>query len=128
MGRLMAEGLVQRHGLSRIEIRERKRILKVQIRGRVECTRDVLVIVDKWLEARYNRRGQCEVRGFSYSYQACLRDEKQLLRYDSAHGLGELHRHEYDLVTGEESDLRLIALDDLPPLDEVIREALEKAP
>lgn len=124
MQTLMDEGLVLRSRLSRIEIGGKK-LQKVQIRGRVECARDVVIVVDKWLEARYNHRNQCEVRGFSYSYEACLRGGRQLVRYDSAHGLDRLHRHTYDPRTGKEIDEQPIALGDLPSLSDFIREGVQ---
>jgi hypothetical protein len=68
-----------------------------------------------------------EVKAYSYSYHAWREgSEAGVLRYDSAHGLDELHRHFFD-AKGEEIEIRFIPLGDLPTLAGVIEEAVELA-
>ena len=101
---LANSGKVLRDGLSIIETRDGKELLAVNIRGHIECASDVLIFVDKWLEARRNQHGHYEVQGYSYSYHAWIRNsETTLLRYDTAHGLDGLHCHRLDTKTYEES-------------------------
>jgi hypothetical protein len=76
------------------------------------------------LAVRRSQRGRYEVRGISYSYHAWLREsELDLLRYDTSHGMGELHRHFFD-DQGREVEVRPIVLADLPTLTGVIEEAV----
>lgn len=126
MGDLAKQGIVESDALSFTDIRKGRRIVAVHIEGRIDCTSNVTIFVDKWLDVRRNRRGQYEVRGSSYSYNAWLRgSNKQMLRYDSAHGLEELHRHTFDSAGHESREI--ILLDDLPTLDRVILEAVASA-
>lgn len=129
MERLLDEQLVQRDTLTFRESfqqqqgRKRKLVL-VQLRGRVECVHGVVVSVYKRLEVRSPKKGQPEVCTRSYNYHAWIPAKKQdLLRYDDAHG--PLHRHIFDTAKGRETAMEAVALDDLPTLDEVIREAIE---
>lgn len=127
MQRLEESGLVLRNRLTFTEVRDGGRPQQVQVRGRIECANDVVVFVDKWLEVRRGRQGRNEVRAFSYSYHAWIwSSRRQLLRYDSAHGLHALHRHRFDPHTGEEQ-VTAVSLKDLPTLDGVIREAVDLA-
>jgi len=121
---LVNEGVVLHDGLSFVAYFDRGLPARVNLRGRVHCRDGVVLMVDKWLEVRRNARGQDEVRGYSYTYEAWrLPGENQVLRYDSSHGLDNLHRHSFDPVTGDEVEVVTIALDQLPTLDRVIREA-----
>lgn len=127
MENLLNEGVVLRDGLSRNETTFRRQIRQVQIRGRVECARDVIVFIDKWLLARRNAGGRIEVKGYSYSYQAFHRTSgRQILRYDSAEGLDRLHKHLFNKA-GRETDREPITLSQLPSLDAFIRDAVNRA-
>ena len=95
----------------------------VRIRGRIRCKFGLTIEIDKQLEVDSSTR----VRGFDYSYHAWIEETGQpILRYDSAHGLPDLHRHEFNLTTGQETRTP-ITLDGLPTLDGFIRQAVALA-
>ena len=122
MTNLMHEGLVDEDRLSFREYREGRRLVQVNVEGRVRCKHGVIIEVDKWLDVRRTRRGY-EVMGSSYSYQAWFEgDGREILRYDSAHGMAGLHYHLFD-SDGRER-IVTISLAQLPTLDGFIRQAL----
>jgi hypothetical protein len=124
MRALENEGLALRCELTWTDIPNRRHLELVHIDGRIACRDDVLISVDKWLGVRRAKAGVPEVKGFSYSYHAWLRGSRELIvRYDCAHGLENLHRHWPDARGNERQ--RRIALDYLPTLDELVREAVE---
>ena len=132
MDDLLNEGVVLHNGLSFREITDGQgELLQVQVHGTVSCDRSVVVVVEKWLDVRRDRRGHREVKGRSYSYGAYSEKSGQpILRYD-CHGWGgveQLHKHVFDPRSGRETRNEPIALDALPPLDGVIREAVAAAP
>jgi hypothetical protein len=125
--RLVKEGKVLRDVLSFIETADGQKLVTVNIRGRIECAGDVLVFVDKWLDVRRGRKNRYEVKGYSYSYHAWLRNTSRTpLRYDTAHGFEGLHRHRFVPAEGREVAER-ISLDQLPTLTGFIEEALQIA-
>jgi len=126
MDRLFGEQVVLHDHLDFIEIHG-EALDAVQIVGHVECSGGVILAVDKWLDVRRDAHGRSEVRGVSYSYHAWRRNEHDLLRYDTAHGLDELHRHDFDPETGREIGVHRVPLEELPTLDGVIREAVALA-
>ena len=124
MDSLEAEGLVQRDTLTFREIRTPGGALAaVNLRGRIECCERIVIAVNKWLDTAINDWSQLVVQGRSYSYHAWVRarPRRDLLRYDDGHG--ELHRHFFD-ATGVEVGIQPVALDSLPRLDLLIREAV----
>lgn len=130
MDGLLNEGVVLHDGISFRESKVRNKVIKVRMSGRVRCARGVLAVVDKWLDVRRNAGGHLEVKGESYSYHAYLpASGRQILRYD-CHGthVTQLHKHTYNPKTGAEIDAEPIALNQLPPLDEFIRDAVNRAP
>lgn len=126
MRNLIDEGLVIQDHLVFEEVTEGRRLIQVHIVGQIECSHDLIIAVDKWLDVTRRRR-QYVVQGSSYSYHAWLRHSRHILRYDSAHGLERLHRHQFDFETGDEQ-VSQIQIDELPSLDEFIREALSLVP
>lgn len=121
---LFDEGIVLLDGLVFEEHRTGRVLTDVHIAGRISCADSLMVEVDKWLEADGSRDPL--VRGYSYSYQAWVAEtEREVLRYDSAHGLGNLHCHVFDLRTGDETVIPC-PLDRLPSLDGFIRIALRR--
>lgn len=127
MDRLEREGLVLRNELSFVDILGSKgERLQVQLTGWIECRDRVRIFVDKWMEVGVRDDGRESVRTYSYSYHGCFRDGREILRYDSAHGLADLHRHRIDPASGHEVR-EGVALDALPTLDGVIRETLDLA-
>jgi hypothetical protein len=126
MSALAKEGVVLRDGLTFTETRDHKELVAVQIRGYIECAGNLLVFVDKWLDVRRGKQRRYEVRGTSYSYHAWVRGSgATLLRYDSAHGLDQLHRHR--LIADGSEIVEPIHLGMLPTLTGFIREALDSA-
>lgn len=127
MAALNESGLVIRSGLSIIETRAARQgheLLKVNITGRIECASRVLIVVDKWLDVRRGRQRRYEVKGYSYSYHAWVRNTRcNLIRYDTAHGIERLHRHRLNTMNGQ-MEYHEIELCDLPTLSDFIVEAL----
>ncbi len=124
MRALEREGLVISDGLTFHEVRfgRRKILVQVNIRGHIQCTDDLLIDVDKWLEVDQRRN----VRGVSYSYHAWLvAADRQVLRYDMSHGIDELHCHLFDMRSGQETAVIPVSLDRLPSLDAFIRIAVK---
>ncbi len=120
MTELLDSGTVLRDNLSRVETRDGGELVAVRIHGSIECAGDLLVVVDKWLDVRQNERGQHQVRGRRYVYQALVRKTGvTILRYDNSHGDDLLHRH----VAGEDEPAP-ISLDELPTLAGFIEESL----
>lgn len=116
------EGLIIANHLIFDEIRQGKKLIQVNIRGRIECTYGLCIFVDKWLEFDAGRN----VRGYSYSYHAWLTETNQeVIRYDSAYGLSDLHCHLFDLKTGTEH-IYPVPMDRLPTLDAFIRIAIKQ--
>jgi hypothetical protein len=124
---LMQDGVVRRHSLSIYEVQDdRSELLKVNIRGRILCDQNVVIRIDKWLAVRRHPRGHLEVKGTDYAYHAWLRGAgRNLIRYCTAHGLGDLHYHAFDLVTGDETEQVRIDLRALPLLADFIQQAVE---
>jgi hypothetical protein len=101
-------------------------LIEVGITGLVECVSDITIGVDKFLEVRRLPTGVQQVRGKEYRYHARHRKlERNLIRYDTAHGLDDLHVHIYDLVTGEMTSIPRIPKALLPTLGDFIRQAVE---
>jgi hypothetical protein len=115
------EGIIVENHLVFDEIRQGRRLLQVNIRGRIQCEYGLSVFVDKWLEVDPGQN----VRGYSYSYQAWMSESNQeVIRYDSAYGLNDLHCHLFDLNTGRES-IYPVPMHRLPTLDAFIRIAMK---
>lgn len=117
------EGTIVNNQLTTLEIPNRPNLETVNITGRIVCAQSVLIAVDKWLEARRNEGGHIEVKGYSYTYHAWISGEPAIVRYDSSHGIDDIHRHYVDPSTGKDYP-EPIPLSDLPTLNEFILEAL----
>lgn len=130
MDALAAEGIVISDTLTFIEVRDERsgELVAVNLRGRIRCVDDVVIMVDKWLGVRRGRDNHHEVLGQSYRYHAWQRgrSRRDLVRYDSAHGLTHLHRHEFD-AAGRETAIVPLDLQTMPRLDLVIQEAVRLA-
>jgi hypothetical protein len=128
MDRLLAEGIVQRDSLSFVEVVNRQsELVGVALAGRVVCSGDVLIRIDKKMEVRRGVRNRHEVRTRYWQYHAWVRarpgrPRKDLVRYDNAHRSG-LHVHLFDRA-GREVEVRALSLDQMPTLDAVIRHAV----
>ncbi len=127
MKALEDQGLVLANHLTITNTTNQGSLVAITFEGIIECADDVYVKVDKLLEARKQANGQVEVEGKYYSYHAGLRlrPTKDLIRYCTAHhGLEGLHRHLFDLQTGEET-VSPIELVELPTLGDFIPYAVE---
>lgn len=123
MDALLSEHLVLHEHLTFTETRDGKDLVLIQLEGFLECQRGLVVHVAKQMEVR-DERGHDQVKTFGYSYHARIPAmNRELLRYDNAHG--PLHRHHFDVGTGNETHTEFITEDDMPTLDGVIREAYE---
>jgi hypothetical protein len=126
--KLSRDGSVVASHLSFYEYENAGELSSVNLRGAILCAESVALHVNKLLDVRRNRRNQIEVKGSYYVYHARLRGQRlNLFRYCSAHGLDQLHCHRFDLKSGLETGRPNIALHELPPLNEVILEAIETA-
>lgn len=129
MQHLAAEGLVRGHAVSFIELRRADgELVRVNVAGEVKCAAGVIVTVDKLLEVRRGRHGRYEVLGRVYRYHAYVAGApvRDLLRYDSSHGIDRLHKHIFD-ARGREIAVEPVAFDSLPTLTGIIREAIALA-
>ena len=93
--------------------------------GEIETASGGVLHVHKRLDVRM-RRGRPQVLTALYNYHALVWREDgatvDLLRYDNSHGdTGTLHRHVFD-DAGRTLREEPIALEELPPLSEVVRE------
>lgn len=126
MEALVAEGLVESDTTEfREAIDARGRLLQVNVRGRVLTTGGAVVIVNKWLEVRADESNRDAVRTSEYDYHAyrVAPARRDLFRYDSCHGLSDLHVHRFDTDGVEVGRPSPVALETMPPLNEVVREA-----
>ncbi len=64
------------------------------------------------------------VKGRDYAYHAWLPPDRPLIRYDNAERHGGFHRHVFNVLTGEELVSEPLTHDDLPTLDQIVREAV----
>jgi hypothetical protein len=100
------------------------RVLEVRLEGRLRCANDVQLDVTKVMDARQGASGP-EVITTYYRYHAHRgQDGTPVVRYDQAHGGPHCHRYARD---GSESAYFILTLDEMPRLDEVVREAVEIA-
>lgn len=91
--------------------------------GAVFCIHDVIVEVAKYYETRV-LDGRLQLRGFSYRYNAHVRNGHNLLRYDNGHADApdEFHRHEFDPDSGLEKEKRILSRHELPVFSDVLTE------
>ena len=129
MDALVEEGVVVRDTLTFRENRDAAgRLVEVNLRGRIETANGGVLVVNKWLDVRHAPRA--EVRTHEYAYHAFVRAaprRRDLFRYDNCHGgLETLHRHAFG-PDGNPTGIEPVAHDELPPLDQIIRETEEAA-
>lgn len=101
---------------------------RIRCIGLLVCQSGIEIEVDKRLNVRMVG-GRIQVRGSRYRYHARIRggqfgrSGRNVLRYDSghAHTPGVYHRHEYDLVTGDDR-LTTLSREEFPVLSEMVDE------
>lgn len=126
MEALEQAGLVLRNHLAFVHTEDDGLLIEVGLSGIIECAQAVFIKVDKSLEVRKVQSGQLQVKGKDYAYHAYLREpQRDLMRYCSAHGLDDLHCHNFDLATGDETDQPRIRIAELPTLGEFIPRAVD---
>jgi len=126
MDALIREGMVISDTTEfREAIDARGRLLQVNLRGRVLTSDGAIVIVNKWLDIRTDGSNRDSVLTSEYDYHAYrfAPPRRDLFRYDSCHGLPDLHVHRFDTDGIEVGGVSSVALDRMPPLNDVIREA-----
>jgi hypothetical protein len=98
---------------------------KVLLAGTISCANDVEIYVTKYMDCRPSPRG-FEVITTYYRYHARRpgRSDAPIVRYDPAHEGPHCHRYARD---GSEAARFTLTLDEMPRLDEVIRDAAETA-
>lgn len=130
MEALRAEGTVTADALEFIESRNSDgAIVTVNLRGRVFCANGGVLVVNKWLEVRYSNQNRLEARTREYMYEGLVPDDagrlQERFRYDNCHGgLATLHCHVFD-GEGRITQVRQLAHEELPYLNEIIRETNE---
>ena len=96
----------------------------MHLQGEIATASGGVLHVSKWLVVRM-LRGRPHVLTAYYSYHGLARHDGEsvdLLRYDNAHGdTGTLHRHVFD-DAGRHLREEPMALEELPPLNLVVRE------
>lgn len=131
MDRLRDEGVVERDTLSFHESEDAEgELALVVLRGRVICSGEVVIRVDKKLMVKRDSHNRWVVKTRFYQYHAWRRNRagrgrRDLLRIDNAHR-ARLHRHIFDSA-GVETEVVDFELEQMPSLDEFIREAVELA-
>ena len=94
----------------------------ISLIGHVICQRNVVLEVEKWLEARYFGN-TLRVRCYSYRYIGWLRGEHLLLKYHNVHeDRDEYHHRVYDPATGEEVQHEVLERYQFPTFPEVLDE------
>jgi len=133
MERLMQEGVVLRDALSFYETFERPtgELVAVTLKGRLQCSDDVTVRVDKRMLVRRGVANRHEVKTIHYQYHAWVRarpdrPRRNLLRYDTNSHRPELHAHLFD-ADGWEVGAQTISLEEMPTLDGFIRHVVTLA-
>lgn len=125
MDSLTTEGVVVNDTLRFIGSVVNARLVKVNLRGRILTQHGAVITVNKWLDVSPGV-GSPRVRTSEYDYHAYVRlddEASDLFRYDNCHGgLETLHRHCF-CVDGTAGPISPVALDQMPPLATVIREA-----
>lgn len=78
----------------------------IQISGEIACSGRIVLAVNKFMEVLDGEGLDTRVQTFQYAYNASVRGQGNLLRYDNVHAHpghpNEHHRHDYDWRTGEE--------------------------
>jgi len=94
--------------------------------GQVYCHHGVIVDVAKYYESRVVG-GRDQMRGFSYRYNAHVRNGHNVLRYDNGHpdAPEEFHRHRFDPATGEEIERHILTRHELPVFSVILDELQE---
>lgn len=95
---------------------------QVRLDGIIHCADGVALDVTKFMDVRYES-GRMEVISTYYRYHAWRpgASGESVVRYDQAHGQPHCHRFERD---GRMSLQTQLTLDEMPRLDEVVREAV----
>lgn len=128
MDRLHDEGVVNRDTLSFFESEDAAgELVLVVLRGRIVCSSDVLIRVDKKMLVARDARNRYMVKTRFYQYHAMVRGRagrprRDLSRIDNAHE-GHLHRHLFD-GTGAELGTIDLELAAMPTLDIFVRDAV----
>ena len=131
MERLRDEGLVAWDTLSFYESEDAGgKLVLVTLQGRIVCSFDVLIRVDKKMLVTRDARNRYMVRTRFYQYHAMVRGRagqprRDLSRIDNAHE-GHLHRHLFD-VAGAELGTVELELAAMPTLDQFVRDAVSAA-
>ncbi len=96
---------------------------EIMLSGDIICEQGVIVHVKKVLETQLGRRGEVQVRGRHYAYNAYRPESGAILRYDNSHWRedDQFDRHEYD-ADGNVTDFRIIPREELPTLAEFLTE------
>jgi hypothetical protein len=100
---------------------------EITLSGDIICEQGVIVHVRKVLETRLGRRGEVQVRGRHYAYNAYRPEVGPILRYDNSHSRDDeqFDRHEYD-ERGHFKAFRIIPRAELPTLAEFLTEVAAK--
>ena len=128
---LRDEGLVARDTLSFYESEDAAgELVLVVLRGRIVCSFDVLIRVDKKMLVTRDARNRYMVKTRFYQYHAMVRGRagqprRDISRIDNAHE-GNLHRHVFDRAGAELTTIKL-ELATMPTLDSFVREAVRAA-
>ena len=98
------------------------------VEGLIVCRNGLLLRVEK--SGDLERTSAQRVRMSLYRYNAWRPGGHNVLRYDNQH-LGDednYHRHEFDLTTGEEVDLRYLNRQEFPVMHQIFGELMKSVP
>ena len=95
------------------------RPVQIELKGDIVCANAVRIAVTKRLETRMGRNRRLEVRTYGYRYHAYV-GARELLRYDNSYDWRNIHRHEFDASTGEQSRVVPVTREQMPTLFEFV--------
>ena len=110
-------------GITYHQINDEESVMAIQ--GHVFCLGNVVLEVEKYLQMMERENGQLFVRGFSYRYHAFVPGEHSLVRYDNSHGEDVYHRHAFEPVTGQETEITDLTRNEFPTFSEILDELEE---
>lgn len=98
--------------------------LFVVLDGRIYCSNNIVLTIFKVFETRYVEKGRLQVRCSVYSYNASIRGQHNILRYDNTHldEYDKYHKHEFDVDTGQCTNVKHLSRQQFPVLSDVLDE------
>lgn len=91
------------------------------LNGYIYCLNQVVLEIRKIFETKYLSNGVFKIRCKSYCYEASLKGERELIRYDNLDSFEDYHKHLFD-ENGKQLGRKSLSRNEFPLLHEVIDE------